>query len=446
MKPDNSPLDRRDFLKAASAAGLGVLTTSHGVGPLFALAGPPAEKLVVGVMGLNGRGLVLARAFARGANTTVGYLCDVDSNVLAKSVATIGQAQARPPQGVADVRRVLDDRDVDAIVIAAPDHWHTPATILALQAGKHVYLEKPGAHNPREDELLMEAARKHRHRVQLGTQARSAPHVAEIVQSIREGLIGRPYLARAWYANTRNGIGKGKVAPVPSNLDYELWQGPAPRTPYRDNVIHYNWHWFRQWGTGEICNNGTHEIDVARWVLGVDYPRSVVSTGGRFHFADDWEFPDTQQATFEFEGGKSIIWQGQSCNGLHLYGRPRGTAILGTEGSVVVDRDGYVVYDLKSKVVRESARAKSDSLNTLADDPLTQLHIDNFVAAVRTGTTLTAPIDDGAKTALLCHLGTISHQVGRKLQTNPTNGHIIGDADAAKLWSREYDSRWKPVV
>jgi predicted dehydrogenase len=447
MKPEKSSLDRRDFLKAASAAGLGALATSRGVGPLFAVDGSPAEKVVVGVMGLNGRGLVLARLFARGTNSTVGYVCDVDSSVMAKAVAAIGQAQTKPPRGVADIRRMLDDKSVDAIVVAAPDHWHAPATILALQAGKHVYLEKPGAHNPREDELLMEAARKYQRRVQLGTQVRSAPHVAEIVQSVRGGVIGTPYLARAWYANTRTGIGKGKVATVPSNLDWELWQGPAPRTPYRDNVVHYNWHWFRRWGTGEICNNGTHEIDVARWMLRVDYPRSVVSTGGRFHFADDWEFPDTHQATFEFDGGKSIIWQGQSCNGLHQYGRPRGTTILGTGGSVVVDRDGYVVYDLKNKVVKESAAgAKVDSLNTLSDDPLTQLHIDNFVGAVRGGTPLTAPIEDGAKTALLCHLGTISHQVGRKLETDPTNGHIIGDADAARLWSREYDPRWKPVV
>jgi predicted dehydrogenase len=199
--------------------------------------------------------------------------------------------------------------------------------------------------------------------------------------------------------------------------------------------------------TGEICNNGTHEIDVARWVLGVDYPTSVVSTGARFHFADDWEFPDTNEATFEFAGGRSIIWQGQSCNGLQLYGRGRGTTILGTQGSVVVDRDGYVVYDLKNKVVKEVRGAeKVDSLNTLGDDWLTQLHVNNFVSAVRTGAKLTAPVEDGAKTGMLCHLGTIAHQVGRKLRTNPANGHIIDDAEAAKLWSREYDPRWKPVV
>ena len=444
----NKPLDRRDFVKRASATGLGAVVASHGIGPLFVFDGSPAERMAVGIMGLNGRGMVHARDFAHGANTTVAYLCDVDSTVLAKALAETSPLQARPPKAVGDFRRMLEDKSVDAIVIAAPDHWHTPATILALDAGKHVFVEKPSGHDAREDELIVEAARKHNKlHVQLGTQARSGPHFIEVLHSIRDGQIGTPYLARAWYANTRSGIGNGRVMPVPSNLDYELWQGPAPRTPYRDNVIHYNWHWFTNWGTGEICNNGTHEIDVGRWMLGVDYPTSVVSTGGRFHFADDWQFPDTQEATFVFDGGKSIIWQGQSCNGLDLYQRSRGTAVLGTNGSVVVDRDGYVIYDLKNKVVKEmKAAPKSDSLNTVGDDWLTQLHIDNFVSAVRTGTKLSAPIEDGAKTGTLCHLGTISQQVDRKLTIDPKTGHIIGDGDAAKLWSREYDPRWKPVV
>jgi predicted dehydrogenase len=404
-------LDRRDFLKQASAAGVGAFAASRGIGPLFAFDGSPAEKMRVAVMGLNGRGMVHAQDFARGANTTVAYLCDVDSNVLAKALKETSPLQATAPKTVTDFRRILEDKTVDAISIAAPDHWHVAATILALDAGKHVYVEKPSGHDASEDELIVAGARKHPNlRVQLGTQARSGPHFIEVLQFVRGGGIGTPYLARAWYANTRTSIGKGKVVPVPANLDYELWQGPAPRTPYRDNVIHYNWHWFTNWGTGEICNNGTHEIDVARWLLGVDYPTSVISTGGRFHYADDWQFPDTN-------------------------------------GSVVVDRDGYVIYDLKNKVVKElKAAPKGDALNTVGDDWLTQLHIDNFVSAVRTGTKLSAPIEDGAKTGTLCHLGTISQQVGRKLTIDPKTGHILGDENASKLWSREYDPRWKPVV
>jgi predicted dehydrogenase len=443
----DEPLARRDFLKKATAVGVSALAASRG-SPLFALEGSPAEKMVVAVMGLNGRGMVHLQDFARGANTTVGYLIDVDSTVLNKAAAEISKLQSTPPKLVGDFRRALEDKSVDALIIAAPDHWHTPATILALDAGKHVYVEKPSGHDPREDELITAAARKHpRLKVQLGTQARSGPHFIEVLNMVRSGVIGTPYLARGWYANTRASIGRGKVVPVPPNLDYELWQGPAPRTPYRDNVIHYNWHWFTNWGTGEICNNGTHEIDVARWLLGVDYPTSVISTGGRFHFADDWQFPDTQEATFVFDGGKSIVWQGQSCNGLELYDRSRGTTVLGTNGSVVVDRDGYVHYDLKNKVVKEvKAAPRGDALNTVGDDWLTQLHVDNFINAVRTGTPLSAPIEDGAKTGTLCHLGTISQQLGRKLSIDPKTGHILHDAEASKLWSREYDPRWKPVV
>jgi len=436
-------MKRRKFVKAVSAAGLGLATSGM---RSWAFGRSASEKVVVAVMGLNGRGTVLAKTFARTPNATVGYVCDVDSLVLAKGAAAVAGLQTTPPKAIADFRRALDDKSVDALVIAAPDHWHTPAAILALQAGKHVYVEKPCGHNAREGELIVEAQRKHQRVVQMGTQQRSAARSIELAQALKEGLIGRPYLARAWYANTRGTIGRGKEAPVPANLDYELWQGPAPRTPYRDNVIHYNWHWFHRWGTGEICNNGTHEIDVSRWLLGVDTCSRVVSAGGRYQFDDDWEFPDTQEVAFEFAGGKTIIWQGQSCNGLPTFGRSRGVAVLGTGGSVVVDRDGYVVYDQKGQVIREVAAAKpSDPLNVVADDEATGTHIANFIDAVRTGAPLHQPIAEGAKSVLLCHLGNIAQSTGRALHFD-ASGHILDDADAMKQWQREYAPGWMPVV
>src|SRR6266850_28298 len=436
-------MKRRKFLKTASAAGMGLAGS-----PRFSSwLRSPGEQVRVAVMGVNGRGTVLARGFARAAHAEVAYVCDVDSVVLAKGGAAVAGVQNKSPRGLGDFRKALEDKDVDALVIAAPDHWHTPAALLALQAGKHVYIEKPCGHNPREGELLVEAQRKHGRVVQMGTQQRSAPRSIEIVQAIKEGAIGQPYLARAWYANTRGPIGRGKTVPVPANLDYELWQGPGPRTPYRDNVIHYNWHWFRRWGTGEILNNGTHEIDVARWVLGVSYPTRVTSTGGRYHFDDDWEFPDTQEATFEFPGGKTIIWEGQSCNGLNTYGRSRGTAILGTTGSVVMDRDGYVVYDLKNQVAKQNLAAQAaDGLNISADDDMTNLHIANFVDAIRTGAPLHQPIDEGAKSVLLCHLGNIAQWTGRALRVDPATGHIQGDDAAMAYWQREYAPGWAPTV
>jgi predicted dehydrogenase len=436
-------MKRRNFLKTTSAAGFGLAADPR----LASWMASPTDTVTVAVMGVNARGSVLARTFARTANATVAYVCDVDSQVLAKAVTTVSDAQGKAPKPLSDFRRALEDKAVAALVIAAPDHGHTPAAILAMQAGKHVYVEKPCGHNAAEGELLVAAQRRHQRIVQMGTQQRSAPRSIEIVQAIKEGVIGRPYLARAWYDNTRATIGRGKVAPVPAHLDYELWQGPAPRTPYRDNVIHYNWHWFRRWGTGEICNNGTHEIDVCRWALGVDTCVRVTSTGGRYHFDDDWEFPDTQEACFEFPEGRTIIWQGQSCNGLTTYGRSRGTAILGTAGSVVFDRDGYAVYDLKDKLVKQSLAARpGDGLNTSADDDMTSLHIANFVEAIRSGVALHQPIAEGAKSVLLCHLGNIAQTTGRTLRIDPTSGHIVGDEDAMKLWRREYAPGWAPVV
>jgi predicted dehydrogenase len=437
-------MKRRQFVKSVSATGLGL---AAGRSPLLALGGSPAEKVVVAVMGLNGRGTVLGRVFGKTSNAEVAYVCDVDSQVLAKGLTAVTEAQGKAPKGLADFRRALDDKSVDALVIAAPDHWHAPAAILALAAGKHVYLEKPCGHNAREGELLVEAQRKAKRVVQMGTQRRSSPRAQEAVQVIREGAIGRPYLARAWYANRRLTIGRGKPVPVPATLDYELWQGPAPRTPFRDNVVHYTWHWFRRWGTGEICNNGTHEIDVARWALGVDYPVKVTSAGGRYHFEDDWEFTDTQEAGFEFEGQRAIVWQGLSCNPFPTQNRGRGTIVHGTTGTVVMDQDGYTVYDLDSKVVKESiARAGADPLAPSGDDLLTALHIANFVEAVRTGVPVNQPIAEGAKSVLLCHLGNIAQWTGRTLHTDPKSGHIQGDAQATAFWQREYAPGWTPTV
>jgi len=434
-------IDRRDFLKETSLAGLGFAMSR------VPFRGQPNERVVVAVMGLNGRGTVLARNFLASSSTEVAYLCDVDANVLAKAQGELQPRTGKAPRPIADFRRALDDKDVDALVIAAPDHWHTPAAILALQAGKHVYVEKPASHNPREVELLVAAQKRYGKQVQIGNQQRSAPRSIEVMQAIREGLIGRPYFARAWYANTRASIGRGKPAPVPSHLDYELWQGPAPRAPYRDNVIHYNWHWFRRWGTGEICNNGTHEIDVARWALGVDTPTRVSSVGGRFHFEDDWEFTDTQEVVFEFDGGRSIVWHGQSCNGVQTLGRTRGVQVLGTTGSVVLDRDGYVHYDLKGTVIREGREAElADGLNVTGSDAHTTRHVENFAAAVRTGEALRSPVAEVGKTLLMCHLGNIAQYTGHKLRIDASSRRIVGDDAAMKYWRRAYAPGWGPAI
>jgi predicted dehydrogenase len=447
MTNDDSSIDRRDFIKNASATGLGLMMTSRLPSGFAISHGSANEKVVMAVIGLNGRGQVHADNFAHLPNAEVAYLCDVDSTVLAKAMQRSASGQTKAPKAIDDFRRALDDRSVDAVSIATPDHWHTPMAILAMKAGKHVYVEKPCGHNPHEGELLVAEQKKTGRVVQMGTQQRSAARTIEALQAIKDGAIGRPYLVRAWYANTRTGIGRGKPAQAPANLNYELWQGPAPRTPYRDNVIHYNWHWFTRWGTGEICNNGTHEIDIARLALGVGFPTAVSSCGGRYHYDDDWQFPDTQEATFEFAGGKTIIWQGQSCNGLKTFDRSRGTAILGTTGSIVLDRDGYLLFDVRQTLVKQSLEPKGgNALELTGDDAATALHMQNFLDAIRTGAPLRAPISDSAKSVLLCHLGNIAQTTGRKLRIDPATGHITGDQDAMRHWSRDYQPGWAPTA
>jgi predicted dehydrogenase len=438
-------IDRRRFIRTTAAGGMGL---GFGLRTAGALARPSANDLItVAVMGVNSRGHALAESFARQANTEVLYVCDVDARAVEATSGAVTDLQGKAPNGETDFRRALDDADLDVLAIAAPDHWHASATILGLQAGKHVYVEKPCGQTPREGELLIEAQNRYNRVVQMGTQQRSGPSTIEAIHMIWEGAIGRPYLARTWYANTRGPIGFGKPADVPDWLDYELWQGPAPRTPYRDNVVHYNWHWFQSWGTGEVCNNGTHEIDIARWALGVDYPQRVNSNGGRYHFNDDWEFYDTQFVSYDFEGDKTITWEGRSCNGMPVLNRGRGTAVHGTEGTLVLDRNGYVMYDLENNVVEEvDAGDDEATMDTTGGGNLTDRHIANFLSAIRAEADLNSPITEGHKSVLLCHLGNVAQASGETLYCDQRNGRIVGNPQAMAYWEREYEPGWGPAV
>jgi len=425
-------IDRRTFLMAGAGAGLSMASRRRAAA---------SDRVRVAVMGVNGRGRVLARTFAAQPDADVTHICDVDSRAIERVLADGSGAKGTP-----DFRHALEDPDVDALVIAAPDHWHAPATVLALDAGKHVYLEKPCGHNAQEGELLVAWQERTKRLVQMGNQQRSAGTSIDVIAKIKDGLIGRPYYGRAWYANTRGSIGNGEPAPIPEWLDYDLWQGPAPHTPYRDNVVHYNWHWFWRWGTGEICNNGTHEIDVCRWALGVDYPTRVTSSGGRYHFDDDWEAYDTQVASFDFAGGQTITWEGRSCNGRPVEGRSRGASIHGEKGTVVLDRGGYVVYDHDNREIESRLdEANEDAIDTRGGGGMTAAHIGNFLAAVRGEESLRAPVQDGAVSQLLCHLGNIAQRTGRTLRCDTATGRIESDAKAMKLWSREYEPGWEPA-
>lgn len=389
---------RRDFIKKLMTGAAAVSLGSVLPGVVSARAAGANERIRIGVIGVNSRGNALAQGFAKMKDCEVTCVCDVDSRALAKCREDIAKVCGRKPRGERDLRRLLESEDVDAVVIAMPDHWHAAAAVMAMKAGKHVYLEKPTSHNPAENELLIRAALKYDRVVQVGNQRRSWPNVIEAVAAIRAGEIGRVRYAKSWYVNNRPSIGIGREVPVPGWLDWDLWQGPAPRVKaFRDNVVHYNWHWFWHWGTGEALNNGTHFVDILRWGLGVEYPTLVTSVGGRYRFQDDWETPDTQLITYQFGDEASCSWEGRSCNGTPVDGFGVGTAFYGETGTLFISGGNeYRIADMGGKTVKEVKSAlKFEEGNLLnPSEQLDVIHFRNWFDAIRKGEKLNSGIVD----------------------------------------------------
>jgi len=421
-------LDRRGFLKSAAAASATVAASRA------AAASAANNTVVLAIMGTNGRGSALARGFAGQENCRVAYICDVDQRAVGKGIGAAVAGGGKEPQGLKDFRKALDDKSVDALVCAAPNHWHGPATILGCSAGKHVYVEKPCCHNPGEGEMMIAAARKHDRVVTMGTQRRSAPLFREAIDKLREGVIGEVLYSNSWYNNRRGSIGRGKATDVPKWLDYSLWQGPAPERPFVDNLVHYNWHWRWHWGNGELGNNGVHSIDISRWGLGVDFPTRVTSGGGRLRYDDDQQTPDTNVVTFDFDG-RTITWHGMSWSPLGYDRTMFGISFHGEKGTLVLSGSGYTIYDMKNKKVATSSGGSGNNEHQM-----------DFLEAIRQGRRANADIEEAHKSTLLCHLGNIAYRTGRTLHTDPNNGHIQADTEAAAMWGREYRPGWEPVV
>jgi predicted dehydrogenase len=401
------------------------------------------DRLNFAVIGLHGRAYAHLESIRACGNAMVTHVCDVDTNVLNKFSDEVYKKFNQRPVSGKDFRKLLESKDIDAVTIATPEHWHAHMAIMSMQAGKHVYVEKPCSHNPHEGEILVKCQKKYGKIVQMGNQQRSSEHTIRIIKNIQEGLIGKPYFGKAWYSNQRKPIGIGKVVPVPENLDWDLWQGPAPRRPYKDNIHPYNWHWFWHWGTGETLNNGTHEVDLCRWALGVSYPNKITASGGRYHFKDDWEFYDTLVASFEYDD-KMITWEGMSCNDKRYYGRGRGVTIHGTKGTVLLDREGYQVFSLDDKKIEEfNTQDKNTTQDLLSMDKMTDNHFKNFVNAVRHGEKLHSPIEDGNISVTMLQLSNIAWKTNHLLKINNENGHIINDPAAMELWKREYEKGWE---
>jgi predicted dehydrogenase len=416
-------LDRRNFLKA-SAAGVSALAARTA-----ARAGDrPGDRVVVAVMGLHGRGRGLLAGFAGFPDVEIAALCDPDENVLPAALKELEKRQLRTPRVEKDVRRVLENKDVTALVIAAPDHWHALATVWACQADKHVYVEKPASHNLVEGRRMVEAARRYDRVVQLGTQRRSAPQFASAAQFVRSGGLGKVPFARTWIAGQRPSIGHKENTPPPAGVDYDLWLGPAPERQFNPNRFHYNWHWHWDYGTGELGNNGIHALDAARWVLGLDAPRRVSCGGGKYFYDDDQQTPDTQVVTYDF-GHTCLVWEHRIWSRTGAEGEPWGVELYGEKGTLLFDGKGWHVFDgvTASDKTGEMERA----------------HQRNFLDCIKEHKKPNADIEEGHKSTRLCHLGNIAYRVGRTLTFEAETETIRGDDEANRLLGRTYR---KPFV
>lgn len=433
-------LNRRTMIKGAGAT-LAMATSARS----YAQIRGANDRLRVAIVGVNGRGQAHMGAFTKLPNVAITHFVDVDSAVLAKRAAEFTARGNPAPKTLGDYRRLLESKEADIVTVATPDHWHAKLGVDAMDAGRHVYLEKPIGIAPAEGEALIAMQQRTGRKLQVGNQQRSSPETQQLAALVKAGELGTVYEAQTWYANNRRSIGKGQEIAPPPNLDWELWQGPRPRGPYRSNLVPYNWHWFWKYGTGELCNNAMHELDIARWLMGLTYPKTVTARGSRQFFrGDDWEMYDTLGLDLLYDDGRVIRWDGNSCNAMLRYGKGRGVLLLGTKGSAVVDRNGYELFDLAGKSLRVvAAPATSETTGTVGEGVLDIYHAGNLVDVIRgKASALASPIHDGHVSTTLCHLGNIAYRTKSVLTIDPATGKPQGD-EAMKLWSVEYERGWE---
>ncbi|UAY54465.1 Gfo/Idh/MocA family protein [Arachidicoccus terrestris] len=443
---------RRDFISKTllSSAGLmlGKTVMSMPASSYNRIIGAN-DRINVALAGLGRRvGAYYDPMGRKEANAQVLYLCDVMQSQREKCLKAISKHITNKPVLENDIRKVLEDKNVDVLVNATPDHWHTPGSIMAMHAGKNVYVEKPCSHDMQENEWLVATAKKLNKVVQMGNQQRSSAHTIEIINEIHKGIIGTAYKAVAFYSNSRGEVPKQTKAPVPDGLDWELWQGPAIRRDYTDNTWDYNWHWYGwNYGTAEAGNNATHELDIARWALGVDYPEYAEVEGAKRHFLNDgWEMYDTILSTFKFPENKIIQWDGKSRNGYSTYGSDRGTIIFGSEGTVYVDRNKYRLMDRTGKLVKKFDSSSHEAGNALGGGgDTTTDHMINFLNTIRGKEKLHAPIADASISMAMVHYTNMAYRSGKGFTVNPKNGQVQ-DAEVQKLWGRQYASGWQPKI
>jgi predicted dehydrogenase len=387
-------------------------------------------------MGVRGRGQTLAEWFGALPDVNFTHVCDVDQNVVEPVLKIIEGLKGKRPPVIGDIRRALDDKSVDAVVMATPIHWHAPGTILACQAGKDVYVEKPASHNIREGRLMVEAARRHKRIVQMGIQSRSRPVTERFVEYVQSGKIGKPLMAKVMNVQMRRNIGHLEDEPVPSGVDYETWTGPVPKMPFNRNRFHstVNWHW--HYGTGDIGNDGVHWLDIARWALGLEYPNEIAGMGRKLYFDDDQQTPDTMNISYDF-GGKMISFEQRLWNTYRLEGSENTVAVYGTEGMVQVGRwngghHAFRVFDPGGRMIHFDQEPSPDF----------NYHARNFIDCVRSREKPNGDIETGHISTVLCHLGNIVARTERTIQFDGKTETVTGDSKANELVTREYREHW----
>jgi predicted dehydrogenase len=430
-------VSRRRFLSQAAGA-----VTIAGAGGLTASAGlASAEPMSIALVGCGGMGRQHLKLLAPRKDLRIAYLCDPDANQLAQAMKAAESEGQKGVKAVKDMRAVFDDKSVQAVWIATPDHWHAPAAILAANAGKHVYVEKPCSHNLREGRLMVEAARRNKIVMQVGTQSRSTAHVIQAMKRLHEGAIGTVLVAKAWNSQRRGNIGRAEPSDPPKHLDYDLWLGPVPFVPYRRNMLPSIWRWWYDFGVGDIGNDGVHDIDLARWGLGVtDHPSTITALGGKYFFDDDQQWPDTQYVVYEYPGDgkvgqkRQLIFEQRTWSPYVQEGLENGNAFYGTEGMMILGKyGGYQLFGPRNKLI-EHVKAPAPDLAA---------HHENFLACVRSGAMPNADIEINHLTTALCHLGNIATRVGRVIRFDPKTETIPGDAEAAAMLRRKYrEDHW----
>lgn len=425
-----SQFTRRTFLGSSVA------------GPALAGASAPSDRIRIGLIGCGGISVSDTNAFNSHAETEFVAVCDVDEARMRQMQDRLEKARGKRPEAVKDFRRIIDRKDIDVCVICTPDHWHALPTVAACQAGKDVYVEKPLAPTIGEGRIMRDAARKYSRVVQMGTQWRSGPHYREGVEMVRAGKIGKVRQVRCWaYLDWITDCGNPPDEPVPAGVDYDMWLGPAPQRPFNKNRFHFNFRWFWDYAGGLMTDWGVHLINIALWGMGPEWPKSVISSGGKYALKDNTETPDTQITVYDFPS-YTLVWEHQVQCGLGPDRREHGVMFTGTEASLLIDSSGWEVIaePKKRKTVVEMKR------HSVVDEKVRSDHAGNFLACVRTREAPVENLDVGYHVSAVAHLGNLALRSRSRIEWDAAKERVVGNEEADRLMMANYRAPWKLTV